>query len=390
MQPQMKELLEWAPRFADKWEKIFHQLIGKEHDYMISNIRTDTKKCEDCCEEMFRLWCDLYHDRTWDDLIGALRATSVRKNAVAEEISTQLDLGKQSQPVAATPQQQQSTVPQMIASMQGKSQQQQATSDGDAEPEGKKKSEYPKICSSTPYRAIIINNVNFKGWSTRSHSISDMKKLLSLGEKFKIDFSQHENLKAKEMESVLEKEKSSISEGKNNGLLVFIMTHGTTDDCLYGSDGNLISWKELIKIFESDNCPLLKGKPKIFIIHACRGEREEPVDPEESHKEGVEPIDHKEACKEGAPPDVIPRKADFLFVFSTTDGCVAYGQKEYGFIPILVNKIGEKYIDTHLEDILLTVKKEVAKTEYPVDGEYFKQMPSVISQMRDKVWFVKE
>ena len=38
--------------------------------------------------------------------------------------------GKQSQPVAATPQQQQSTVPQTIVPMQGKSQQQQATSDG--------------------------------------------------------------------------------------------------------------------------------------------------------------------------------------------------------------------------------------------------------------------
>ena len=175
---------------------------------------------------------------------------------------------------------------------------------GDAEPEGKK-SDYPKICSSTPYHAIIINNVKFvKGWKERSHSISDVKKLLSLGETFKIDFSQHKNLKAKEMESVLEEAKSSISEGKNNGLLVFIMTHGTTDDWLYGSDGKSISWKKLVEIFESDKCPLLEGKPKIFIIHACRGEGEEPVNPAESCKEGVEPIDHKEAWKEGTPPDV--------------------------------------------------------------------------------------
>ena len=89
----MKELLEWAPRFSDKWEKIFHQLIGEEQAHMLSNIRRDTKQCEDCCEEMLQLWCDLYHDRTWDDLIGALRAPSVRKNAVAEAISTQLALG---------------------------------------------------------------------------------------------------------------------------------------------------------------------------------------------------------------------------------------------------------------------------------------------------------
>ena len=93
MQPQLNELLEWAPKFADKWERIFHQLIGKDQAHVLSNIRTDTKRCEDCCQEMLELWCDLYHDRTWDDLINALKATSARKNAVAQEISTQLALG---------------------------------------------------------------------------------------------------------------------------------------------------------------------------------------------------------------------------------------------------------------------------------------------------------
>lgn len=81
--------MEWAPRFADKWERILLQLMPDE-SHLISSIRRDTNGCEDCCQKMFEQWCDLYSDRTWNDIIKALRARSVRKNAVAEEIYKQL------------------------------------------------------------------------------------------------------------------------------------------------------------------------------------------------------------------------------------------------------------------------------------------------------------
>ena len=51
--------------------------------------------------------------------------------------------------------------------------------------------------------------------------------------------------------------------------------------------------------------------------------------------------------------------------------------------------IRTRFNDTHLEDLLLRVKKDVAATVYRDAGEYFKQIPSVVSQMRDKVYFVK-
>ena len=89
--PQMKELMEWVPSFANKWEKIFHQLMEKDA-HMIANICKDYKAVEDCCQKMFELWCDLYHDRTWNDLIKALNAKSVRKNAVAQQITEHLGM----------------------------------------------------------------------------------------------------------------------------------------------------------------------------------------------------------------------------------------------------------------------------------------------------------
>ena len=89
-----------------------------------------------------------------------------------------------------------------------------------------------------------------------------------------------------------------------------------------------------------------------------------------------------------------PLKADFLFVHSSTDGYATYSHGKTGFITKLVDAFVKNLNENHLEDVLLIVKKEVAKIKYQVkDGhtfKTFKQMPSVVSQMRDKVWFDKD
>ena len=84
----------------------------------------------------------------------------------------------------------------------------------------------------------------------------------------------------------------------------------------------------------------------------------------------------------------MPQKADFLFVHSTVYGYIVYGHRKNGFITKLVDAFVEKLNDGHLEDVLLTVKKQVAGAddlEYRCNDHYYKQMPSVISEMRDKV-----
>ena len=86
----------------------------------------------------------------------------------------------------------------------------------------------------------------------------------------------------------------------------------------------------------------------------------------------------------------IPQKADFLFVHSTTDGSVAYGHEKKSFIAKLVEIFIENLNENHLQDVLLIVNREVAKIEYLLKGQYYKQMPSVATQMRDKVWFDKD
>ena len=88
MRPRLQDISNWVvPYVTDKWEKIFVQLLGDEHRHVMATLRRDYQgNSEDGCHAMFEQWLQLCPNPTWDDLITALRATSVRKIALAEEL----------------------------------------------------------------------------------------------------------------------------------------------------------------------------------------------------------------------------------------------------------------------------------------------------------------
>ena len=79
-----------------------------------------------------------------------------------------------------------------------------------------------------------------------------------------------------------------------------------------------------------------------------------------------------------------------LFAFLMVVNSAAYHRKDGSlFIQSLVNVIGERLNDEHLEDALLKVKDKVVSKSVSSGDKTYKQMPSVPSQMKDKVWFHK-
>ena len=54
--------------------------------------------------------------------------------------------------------------------------------------------------------------------------------------------------------------------------MVAVLTHGINGR-LYSTDGELIAVEEVTKYYDGLNCPSLIGKPKVFILQACRGGR---------------------------------------------------------------------------------------------------------------------
>ena len=49
-------------------------------------------------------------------------------------------------------------------------------------------------------------------------------------------------------------------------------SHGK-DGVVYAADGQSINMEYIYEFFNNRNCPLLRGKPKFFIVQACRGDR---------------------------------------------------------------------------------------------------------------------
>ena len=54
-----------------------------------------------------------------------------------------------------------------------------------------------------------------------------------------------------------------------NAFMLCILSHGG-DGFILGVDGEKITIDEIVSKFDGDNCPALSGKPKVFIIQACR------------------------------------------------------------------------------------------------------------------------
>lgn len=48
------------------------------------------------------------------------------------------------------------------------------------------------------------------------------------------------------------------------------MSHGN-NEIILGTDGGSKNIIDLITLFNSNNCTSMTGKPKMFIVNACRG-----------------------------------------------------------------------------------------------------------------------
>ncbi len=54
-------------------------------------------------------------------------------------------------------------------------------------------------------------------------------------------------------------------------MILAVLSHGR-DGHIYATDGSVIYVESIYEKFNNSRCPLLQGKPKFFIIQACRGD----------------------------------------------------------------------------------------------------------------------
>ncbi|XP_058055139.1 caspase-7-like [Anopheles bellator] len=176
----------------------------------------------------------------------------------------------------------------------------------------------------------------------------------------------------------------------NDCLVVVVLTHGEKGT-LMAADTQAphrppYRVARLWERFVDSACPTLRGKPKIFLIQACRGTQTDPgVLVEAPVTRSVE--EKNEVYATSTAPDL-------LIAYSTFEGHYSYRSGEDGswFIQSLVKTLREHGSGKDLSNLLTCVARDVAtsNTSYmPGDPAKHnkKQMPVTVSTLTKAVYF---
>lgn len=156
-------------------------------------------------------------------------------------------------------------------------------------------------------------------------------------------------------------------------LVCCIMSHG--DHSNLWAKNDKYPCDTVFNFFTADNCPTLTGKPKLFFIQACRGDK---LDPGVVLKIGQDETDSAKFY-------TLPTWADFLISYSTVPGYYSWRNTRDGswFMQSLAQVLVEHGSCMGFLDILTRVNQKVAFdfiSQVPNDKEYDKQkqVPSTV------------
>ncbi|XP_068700285.1 uncharacterized protein [Montipora foliosa] len=177
-----------------------------------------------------------------------------------------------------------------------------------------------KMTSNPRGYCLILNNMDYGiEEKNRQSAVWDEQGLHDLFEKeLHFEVYAFRDLKYFEMQQRCE-QFAKLSHDNYDAFVCIIMAHGGSGDSIEGVDGRTIGLKQLMSEFTSVRCPSLAGKPKVFIVQACRGRmRDQFHDGEEQADSGSSSADSTLALSS------YPLECDFLLAFATVPGYVAF------------------------------------------------------------------
>ena len=243
-----------------------------------------------------------------------------------------------------------------------------------AQAHGQESSDYDiNYVAKTGY-VLVINNVIFPGRenSVRTGSDEDVDRLVDLFYSFRFLIKKYRNLERNDMMNLLT-HTSEKDFSKYDCFVCVILSHGSKDG-IYGTDDQVIKLEAITSLFRRNESPTLQGKPKIFLIPACRGTQGDQVCTESDS----EPVLFSNPS--------FPIDADFLICFASAPGHESYRKGSVGswFISSVCKVFKEYANKEHIMDMMLRVNNEVA--DY-LSMQGLKQMPRAICMLTKKVFF---
>ncbi|XP_065918399.1 caspase-8-like [Dysidea avara] len=228
--------------------------------------------------------------------------------------------------------------------------------------------------------AIIINNYEFHSTghideklSNREGSLVDENNLNITWEYLGYKVQVLKNLKASEFTREL-MQVALQSHENYDSFVCCILSHGYLDG-VYGTDGELVKFNDIVKLFKGNFCPTLVNKPKLFFIQACRGDAKDEAVSEQKDGPGPDKMSNS-----------LPSEADFFFGYATPPGYASWRSREYGswYISSLCEVLVDNASQQDFLSMLTMVTNKVSEA-YTNEGD--KQCPVPVSRLRKQVWF---
>lgn len=228
---------------------------------------------------------------------------------------------------------------------------------------------------------IIINNKNFHkstGMASRSGTDVDAANLRETFTSLNYEVRNSNDLTREEIVELM----CSVSKedhSKRSSFICVLLSHGD-EGVIFGTNGP-VDLRKLTSFFRGDYCRSLTGKPKLFIIQACRGSE---LDCGIETDSGVE---DDMACQK------IPVEADFLYAYSTAPGYYSWRNSKEGswFIQSLCAMLKLHANKLELMHILTRVNRKVATEfeSFSFDSTFHakKQIPCIVSMLTKELYF---
>ncbi|XP_020857054.1 caspase-6 [Phascolarctos cinereus] len=243
--------------------------------------------------------------------------------------------------------------------------------------------------------ALIFNHERFFWHLTlpeRRGTRADRENLKLRLSKLGFEVNCFDDLKAEDLLMTIHKVSASSHMDADCFLCVFL-THGEGNH-IYAYDAK-IDIQKLTAMFKGDRCQSLVGKPKIFIIQACRGDQHDvPVKPLDVVDHQTDEADVNETEIDAASIYTLPAGADFLMCYSVAEGYYSHRETVNGswYIQDLCEMLGRYGSSLEFTELLTLVNRKVSqrRVDFCKDPEAIgkKQVPCFASMLTKKLFLL--
>ncbi|TKR62364.1 hypothetical protein L596_026342 [Steinernema carpocapsae] len=250
------------------------------------------------------------------------------------------------------------------------------------------------MTSSPKGNVLIINNITFNTMPNRDGSCTDEDNLRKLFTFLDYRVHVHKNLTAAEMYEQMRRFASLDDHRNRSSAMVVVLSHGEAG-VLYGIDDGVVCEHRFIMLLNAANAPLLAGKPKVFLMQACRGEGKDRGFAARDEADGNVP-------STAAPPGLeramrahndgvytkVPLEADILICRSTPIGYVSWRNSRDGtwFIQAVCDVFKECAQEDEIIELFTKVNRHVS-SKFESSRERCKQISEISTRLRKKLYF---